>query len=251
MDSQDLAVADLAVSTSVSPVHTPPANSAFVNTTATTTPNHSAPQSPMITPNKELTAQDPVSHQLLGLAEIVQRLSDAMAASDLEMSVLKDEVYQLKLQMKNAIDKNDIENSNLKDENNQLKALLATVERNLQDANADSINKESDAKFHLRILEEENARLKAELEKATQYGGLNILKDMTRLMKKNDDLEERLPKQSDDFEKRLAENVYNLVSIQAKVLEFDKIFLPTEFKKGHYLSRMTVLYPLHRDKSTT
>lgn len=163
-NSQALTAPDLDVSTSVSLVQCPSAKAPSANISAATILTESSPQSPTITPHKEVIAQDPASY--LGLVELSQRLQEAVAASEQEKSMLKDKNYQLQLQIK----------------------------------------EESDFETRYKILEEENTRLKAELENAFQYGPSDLTKDMTRLLRKNDELEERVAKQTDYFEKHLAEN---------------------------------------------
>jgi hypothetical protein len=163
-NSQALTAPDLDVSTSVSLVQCPSAKAPSANISAATIPTESSLQSPTITPRKEVIAQDPASY--LGLVELSRRLQEAVAASELEKSMLKDEVYRLKLEIK----------------------------------------EKSDFEVQYKILEEENTRLKAELERAFQYGPSDLTKDMTRLLRKNDELEERVAKQTDYFEKHLAEN---------------------------------------------
>jgi hypothetical protein len=150
MDFQVLTALDLDVSTSVSPVHTPHGNTPSPNTPTITTPTSSVPQLPTIAPQKELMTQDQVSNQILSFVELSQRLQDAAAVNELEKSMLRDEIYQLKLHVKEVANTKDIEISKLKDENNQSEALL--------------IKMENDLKTQLRIFEEENAQLKTEPE---------------------------------------------------------------------------------------
>lgn len=267
MDFQALTALDQDMSTSVSPVHTPPGNTPSPNTPTATTPTSSVPQSPTITPHKERMTQDQVSNELLSFVELSQRLQDAAAANELEKSMLRDEIYQLKLHVKEVTNTKDVVISKLKDENNQSKALLTKME--------------NDLKTQLKIFEEESAQLKTELERASKYGGLNLFRDMERLLKKNDELEQRLTENQseiqqfvkqqlaeikkqtekdsqeatkslnsintkiEDIEQKLDQQVtsldgYNLESIKSKLLELEKTVLPTEFNEFGYFSRTTV-----------
>ncbi|CCX29772.1 hypothetical protein FPQ18DRAFT_404230 [Pyronema domesticum] len=274
MDFQALTALDQDMSTSVSPVHTPPGNTPSPNTPTATTPTSSVPQSPTITPHKERMTQDQVSNELLSFVELSQRLQDAAAANELEKSMLRDEIYQLKLHVKEVTNTKDVVISKLKDENNQSKALLTKME--------------NDLKTQLKIFEEESAQLKTELERASKYGGLNLFRDMERLLKKNDELEQRLTENQseiqqfvkqqlaeikkqtekdsqeatkslnsintkiEDIEQKLDQQVtsldgYNLESIKSKLLELEKTVLPTEFNEFGYFSRTTRMKATSKD----
>ncbi|KAI5817593.1 hypothetical protein BZA77DRAFT_366604 [Pyronema omphalodes] len=105
----------------------------------------------------------------LGLMELGQRLQEAVAENELEKSMLKDAVRRLELEV---------------EEKRELEA-------------------------QCKILEEENIRLKAELDEASQsHDSLPVGSNptMTHFLRKTDDLGKRITRQAKHFERVLADN---------------------------------------------